>query len=52
MKDTKKSLLKIASSLNLDANDKMTKSNILDALSASEKVNVVKVKTTRKNSKR
>lgn len=52
MKDTKKSLLKIASSLNLDANDKMTKSNILDALSVSEKVNVIKVKTTRKNSKR
>jgi len=51
MKDTKKTLLKLASSLNLDANDKMTKSSILDVLSSSEKVNIIKIKTARKNSK-
>jgi len=51
MKDTKKSLLKLAVSLNLAATDKMTKANILDMLTTSEKVNVIKVKTTRKNNK-
>jgi hypothetical protein len=51
MKDTKKALLDLALSLSLDVTEKMTKSNILNILSATGKVNVTQVKVARKNNK-
>lgn len=53
IKDTKKTMLGLASRLGLDSvNDRMTKANILKELEKSKKVNVVDVKTNSKKGKK
>jgi len=48
IKNTKAELLEVASKLKLDANDKLTKANILEVLSASPKILVKQISTGRR----